>query len=254
MPVTHLRTSDIARELGVHVNTIRLYESQGYLPKIPRGTNGYRQYSVFHLEFARLARITLHWPYLVEYKASLEMLVKYAVQQNYEMAMELAFQYLAMIRIERTHAESALAFLERWVAGYIRETVSNTMHISQAAHYLNVTVDMLRNWERNGLIQVPRDPSNGYRLYGTSELGRLRVIRILVQSGHSLMAVLKMLHQFDNGQTDNLSDALDLPLDESANELIEVVADRWLVSLYDLEDRAQAIIQQLSYLIEMHYT
>ena len=254
MSIKYLRTTDIARELGVHVNTIRLYEAQGYLPEIPRGANNYRQYSNFHLELARLARMVLHWPYLVDNKSSLENLVKYAVQENFEMAMELAFQYLANIRIERTSAESAIAFLERWAAGYIQEQVTRTMHISQTAQYLNVTVDMLRNWERNGLIQVPRDPSNGYRLYGTSELGRLRVIRILVQSGHSLMAVLKMLNQFDTGQTDNLRNALDLPLEDSANEAIEVVADRWLLSLFELEDRAQAIIQQINSLIEMQYT
>jgi DNA-binding transcriptional MerR regulator len=60
---------------------------------------------------------------------------------------------------------------------------------------LHVTVDMLRNWERNGLITVPRDPSNGYRMYGPCEVGRIRVIRTLVQAGYSLMAILHMLHQ-----------------------------------------------------------
>jgi len=49
MPPRHLRTTDLAREIGVHVNTIRLYEEYGFLPPIPRGENGYRQYTALQL-------------------------------------------------------------------------------------------------------------------------------------------------------------------------------------------------------------
>lgn len=43
----------------------------------------------------------------------------------------------------------------------------------------------------------------------------------------------------------------ELPLEESANEYIEVIADHWLSSLLELEFRAQAIIQQIRKLIEL---
>lgn len=250
MPSRYLRTSDIAKAVGVHNNTIRLYEAWGFLPEIPRGDNGYRQYTIQHLEQAKLARLALQWPYVGD-KSLLIDLVKSAAEGDLGMAMELAYQYLAQVRVERTYAESAIEFLERWAAGHLMEAPRQHVHITAAARRLNVTVDMLRNWERNGLIDVPRDPSNQYRLYGTTEFGRLRVIRTLVQSGYSLMAILKMLKQFDAGKTDNLSAALDLPPEESANEAINVIADRWLSSLIELEQRAQAIIQQISRMIEM---
>ena len=249
-----LQTSDIARELGVHVNTIRLYEAQGYLPPIPRAENGYRQYSRFHLEQARLVHLTVHWPYLVPYKTLLENLARYSAKHDFEAAMELAYQYLAAIRVERTRAESAVTFLERWGAGYVRETASQEMHTSDAANYLDVTVDQLRNWERNGLIQIPRDPDNGYRLYGLTELSRLRVIRLMIQSGYSLMAILKMLQQFDSGQVDDLRNALEVPPEDRANEAIDVIADRWLSGLLGLEARAKDMIQQISQLIVMSHT
>ena len=223
-----LRTSDIAKELGVHPNTVRLYESWGFLPEVPRGKNGYRQYSALHLEQARLTHLTLRWPYLGD-KASLIQLVKSAASADLGMAMELAFQYLARVRMERTSAEAALEFLERWAAGHLMDSSRQKMHIRQAARHLNATVDMLRNWERNGLITIPRDPANGYRLYGSAEFGRLRVIRILVQSGYSLMAILQMLSHFDKGKRDNLREVLNLP-DEEEGE-IQMVADRWLASL-----------------------
>lgn len=245
-----LRTSDIARDLGVHVNTIRLYEERGFLAPIPRGLNGYRQYNAMHLEQARLTDLTLRWPYLGD-RTLLIDLVKSAARSDFGRAMELAHHYLARIRVARAQAEVAVEYLERWAAGQVLDTWPQKMSISQAAQHLDVTVDMLRNWERNGLIKIPRDPSNQYRVYGAAELGRIRVIRMLIQSGYSLMAILRMLRQFDAGHTANLRAALELPRNESANEAIEITADHWLLSLLELEQRAQAIIQHLNHMIEL---
>jgi len=253
MASSHLRTSDIAKELGVHANTVRLYESRGFLPAIPRGQNGYRQYSPMHLEQARLADLALRWPYVGD-RSLLIDLVKSAARDDFGGAMELAYQYLARVRVARVYAEVAVEFLERWAAGQVLDASPQKMSISQAAQHLNVTVDMLRNWERNGLIEIPRDPSNQYRLYGAAEFERLRVIRLLVQSGYSLMAILRMLRQFDTGKTDNLRAALELPRDESANEAIEIMADHWLSSLLELEQRALAIIQHIDHIIELAHS
>jgi DNA-binding transcriptional MerR regulator len=120
--------------------------------------------------------------------------------------------------------------------------------IGQTAEHLDVTADQLRNWDRNGLLDVPRDSETGYRVYGSAELGRLRVIRMLRQSGYSLMAILRMLRQFDAGETSGLREALDTPGDNEANE---TVADRWLTTLAAQEQRAQAIIRQIAKMIDM---
>ena len=103
-----MKTSDIAKALGVHVNTVRLYEEAGFLPPIPRGGNGYRQYSELHLEYARLVRLTLHWPYLGD-KELIFQLLRNAAHQNFGTALEFAFQYLALIRMERTSTEAAIS-------------------------------------------------------------------------------------------------------------------------------------------------
>ena len=246
-----LRTSDLAHAIGVHVNTIRIYESMGLLLDIPRGTNGYRRYTPMHLEQARLVYLATSWPYLNKDKVLLRELATRAANGDLGMAMELAYEHLAHVRMERTYAEAAIEFLERWAAGYLMDSSQEKMNISQAAQHLNVSVDMLRNWERNGLIDIPRDPTNNYRLYGSAEFGRLRVIRMLVQSGYSLMAVLQMLRQFDAGNTANLRHALNIP--PEAHETIPAIADRWLSGLLELEYRAQATIRQISKMIEMTY-
>ena len=55
----YLRTSDVARAVGVHPNTVRRYEEWGFLPPIPRTASGYRQFTQAHLEQMRLARLAL---------------------------------------------------------------------------------------------------------------------------------------------------------------------------------------------------
>jgi MerR family regulatory protein len=113
-----LRTRDIARALGVHVNTIRLYEATGYLPAIPRDPNGYRHYAAHHLEQARLVQLTLQWPTIGDRALLLDLITR-AAGGDVGMAMELAYQYLARVRVERTYAEAAVEFLERWAAGQL---------------------------------------------------------------------------------------------------------------------------------------
>jgi DNA-binding transcriptional MerR regulator len=120
------------------------------------------------------------------------------------------------------------------------------VYIGQAAKLLGATTDMLRNWERNGLIRVPRDPDNGYRLYGAAEMGRLRVIRMLNRAGYSQMAILRMVLLLDRGQAGDLRQVLDTP---RPDEDVYVAADRWLSTLAEQEQRAADMIAQLEAMI-----
>lgn len=242
-----LKTSDIARMVGVHVNTVRLYEAQGFLSAAPRTASGYRRFSTLHLEQMRLAHLALTWPYSGDQPLVLDV-VRCAAEGDLGMALELAYEHLVNVRVERTHAEAAVEYLERWAQGQILDTTSRTLSIGQTAQHLGVTGDQLRNWDRNGLLDVPRHPETGYRAYSAVEIGRLRVIRMLRQSGYSLMAILRMLRQFDAGERERLREALDTP---GANEDIETLADRWLSTLQGQETRAQAIIQQIIVLIDV---
>jgi len=52
-------TSQVARIIGIHPNTVRLYEQYGLVPKPNRRENGYRIFTRFHIEQFKLARIAL---------------------------------------------------------------------------------------------------------------------------------------------------------------------------------------------------
>ena len=47
--------------------------------------------------------------------------------------------------------------------------------ISEAAEYLGVSPNTLRNWENAGKIEAHRHPVNGYRLFKKSEMDELLV-------------------------------------------------------------------------------
>jgi DNA-binding transcriptional MerR regulator len=242
---SYLRTSDIAKAVGVHVNTVRLYEEWGFLQPVPRSRAGYRLFTEAHLEQMRLARMAMHgpWPGSNIRKSALA-LVRRASSGDLGGALEQAYHHLALVQAERARAEAAAGLLERWARGTTTDATAKPLRIGEVAELLAVTADQLRNWERNGLIDVPRDPHNGYRLYGAAEIGRLRVIRMLLRAGYSMMAILRMLLQLDRG-TDPRQ-ALDTP---HPDEDVYTAADRWLSSLAEQEQRASSIITQIEKMI-----
>ncbi len=244
----YLRTSDLSQAVGVHPNTVRLYEEWGFLPPIPRSPKGYRLFTEAHLDQLPLARLALNddWPGRNIRRSALK-LVRQAASGDLTTALEQAQQHLALVQTEQAQAEAAAEFLERWAQGAVAEAAIDPLSIGQTAELLAVTIDTLRHWERNGLLTVPRDPQNGYRRYGLVEINRLRVIRLLLRAGYSTMAVLRMLLQLDQGQRNRLREALDTP---RPDEDILYASDRWLTTLADQQERARNMIAQLETMIQ----
>lgn len=53
------KTSKIAKIIGIHSNTVRLYENLELISKPKRLTNGYRVFDDFHIEQFKFARTAL---------------------------------------------------------------------------------------------------------------------------------------------------------------------------------------------------
>jgi MerR family copper efflux transcriptional regulator len=53
------------------------------------------------------------------------------------------------------------------------ENLRDFLRISEAADYLGVSPNTLRNWENAGKIAAHRHPVNGYRLFKQDELDAL---------------------------------------------------------------------------------
>lgn len=247
----YLRTSDIAKRVGVHPNTVRLYEEWGFLPPIPRSRSGYRQFTEKHLAQMQLAWMALHTDSWHSAKTILNQLVRKAAEGDLGGALELAYRYLSTVRSEYIQAEASVEFLERWAKGQATDSTQMPLRIGEVARLLGVSRDVLRNWERDGLISVPRNPDNGYRLYWAQDIGRLRVLRMLRQAGYSTMAILRMVLALDTGETQKLREALDTP---GPAEDVLSAADSWLSALKNCEQRGLAVIAHLESMIDRSHT
>ena len=53
------------------------------------------------------------------------------------------------------------------------ENLRDFLRISEAAEYLGVSPNTLRNWENAGKVAAHRNPVNGYRLFKKEELDDL---------------------------------------------------------------------------------
>ncbi len=244
----YLHTSDLARAVGIHPNTVRRYVQRGILPPVERSRNGYRRFTPRHLDCLRLACQVYNkqFPGFTIYKSG-ERIVQVTASGDLGGALELAYRHLVLVQSERAQADAAARLLERWAQGAPLDATTRPLQIGQAARLLGVSIDILRNWDRNGLIDVPRDPANGYRRYGAAQLSRLRVIRMLSRAGYSLSAILRMLVQLDRGEKTGLRTALDTPRpDEDAFS----AADHWISTLTGQEQRAHTIIAILEEMIQ----
>ncbi len=225
----------------MHPNTVRLYESWGFLGAVPRGVNGYRLFEKVHLQRMQLACIVMRAPWVGrDIRRSGIRALRLAAAQDLPAACAEAENHLSLVRIERARAQAAVEALQRWLSNRTNTVVNfDGVSIKQAAGQVGVSVDVLRNWERSGLLPVPRDPQNGYRRYFPQDVDRARVIRMLLRSGFSQMAVLRVLGRLDQANEVNAYTALELP----AAEDVFSAADRWLSSLAEQEQRALRMIE-----------
>jgi DNA-binding transcriptional MerR regulator len=248
------RTTDLARAAGIHVNTVRLYEEWGFLAPALRAPNGYRLWTAEQLDQVVFARRALRgeWPGGDIRKSALA-LVRLAATGDLRAAVAAARDHRELVRKERARAEEAAAFLEAWARGEIlghfggcsaqEGPATSLLRLgpTEAAAAVDATQDQVRNWERNRLIDTPRDET-GRRWYGGFELGRLRVIRTLLLAGYSVMAILRMTTELDRGRTTGLREILDTP---RPGEEVLTAFDRWLSALGGQEARAEEIIALL---------
>jgi DNA-binding transcriptional MerR regulator len=229
-----MRTRQVAILCGIHPNTVRQYEAQGFLPRIPRGRNGYRRFAERHVLHVRLTLAAMKSTWLggAIRRTALDVLRASASGRAAD-ACRLSRDHLALVREERRRAEAAARVLDSWARGRPRASMGRTVSIGEAASLLDATPDMLRNWERNGFLVVPRNPSSRHRQYGEADLQRLAVVRTLRKARFSLMAILRMFRRFDAGERHGLSRALsELSVTE---EDLFFSTDRWLVRIREIE-------------------
>ena len=235
-------TSEIARLLGIHPNTVRLYEAWQLIPRAQRKANGYRVFTEIHLAQLRLVRVAFRTEVLQNgLRKKMVEAVKASAQGDYDRALQLAEAYRRQVGEEITNAAEAIRVARQIHAGATRhEDLCLTRR--EIAARLGVSLDTLRNWERNGLLR-PGRMQNGLRVHDGGDLDRLMMIRALRCVSYSLEAILRMLTALERDPKADMAQALNVP-GEGA-EIISV-CDRLITSLRAAERNAAIMTSMLA--------
>ena len=233
-------TSDVAKLIGIHPNTVRLYEDLGLITRPERKTNGYRVFTDYHLIQFRIARLAFQVEVLQNgLRKQAAAIVKSCASGDMDKALYLTDLYLRQISEEKLNGETAIQIAGQILSGRTRISDDLLLTRSQAALSLHITVDTLRNWERNGLLEEAKN-QNGRRVYTSRDLERLIIIKSLRCANYSLSAILRMLSLNPEA---SIRDAIDTP---RPDDDILTACDHLLTSLEQARDNAEQIIILLS--------
>ena len=103
------KTSEVAAIVGIHPNTVRLYEEWGMIAKPERQENGYRIFTDLHIMQIKLARTAFQIEILQNgLRKKIVEMVKISARGDFDRAILVTREYLERLQQERCNAEEAI--------------------------------------------------------------------------------------------------------------------------------------------------
>lgn len=231
------KTAEVAAIIGIHPNTVRLYEKLNLIPQPKRLSNGYRVFTEFHIEQCRLVRIAFKVEILQNgLRKKIIQMIKASAKGDFDEAIMYINEYIKQIRQERANSEEAVEIVKQILSGKLQEP-TQCLKRREVSEALDISMDALRNWEMNGLLSVKRK-ENGYRIYTDEDIQRLKIIRSLRCANYSLEAILRLLSQVSKNPDADIRTALNTP--NQSDDIISV-CDRLIISLSCILKQGKAV-------------
>lgn len=235
------KTAEVAAIIGIHPNTVRLYEKLNLIPKPERLSNGYRVFTEFHVKQCKLIRLAFQIEVLQNgLRKKIAQMLTVSATGDFDTAITITEEYLKQIKQERQNAEEAIEIVKDILSGGVRES-STQLKRKDVSELLDISMDTLRNWEMNGLLTVKRK-DNGYRVYTDEDIQRLKIIRSLRCANYSLEAILRLLQQLSKNPDTDIRIVLNTP--KQTDDIISG-CDRLIISLSAAEKNANALSAML---------
>jgi len=233
---------ELAQMFNLHPNTIRFYESIGYISKAKRKSNGYRQFTDEHVLQLTICRYILGYRYTNRrIRDTGKLIINSASKGEFIAGKQYAYDYIKIIQSEISIAERTAQLLHKWAES--KHDIDNSVKLEklytrkEIACLLGVTSEAVRNWERNGLIKSDKRGNKNEVLFNNIDLDRMQIIYMLRQTGYSMSSIYRCLKTYDKGQTELVVFALN-KTDEQ--ELLSA-GDCWLSELKSVEAAAEKI-------------
>ena len=235
------KTSEVAKLIGIHSNTVRMYEDLGLISKPSRKENGYRVFTDLHIDQLKLARKAFEVEVLQNgLRKKAIAIVKMSAKPDFDEAIVLTKEYIKSIKKEIDNANEAVDIAGKLINRLNHEKDFNLKR-KEVSELLGISMDTLRNWEMNGLVNIKRK-QNGYRIYTYEDIQRLKVIRSLKCGNYSLSAILRMLNKLSEHNEADINEVLNSP---NENEDIISVCDKLIISLNLAIQNAEEILEML---------
>ncbi|MBN2910975.1 MerR family transcriptional regulator [Polycladomyces sp. WAk] len=187
-----IRPIDIARKLNISTSTLRRYESWGIVPPSERAANGYRMYTEEHVAYFECI-----WAMLPGFGRSITKEVLRKVQRKeVDDALWLVNKQQARIHQDKTMAEKTVRILENEeLDNFEPEGKRKWMTIGEVSALTGVSSSAIRHWEKEGLISLPRDQTNGYRRFHRNQIRQIQMIRILRSANYPLEVIRQVIKE-----------------------------------------------------------
>lgn len=218
MGSTCYQIKEMTTRTGVKAGTIRFYEKLGFLEPVERKSNQYRVFNEHHIYQIRVCSLVFGGFVNSRLRKISMDVIGAAKDWDLEAYDRATRNYLQAVERDIIRAKKAVSIVTKQIDQY--ENDKREYSKKEAAELLGVTPETIRNWERNGLLAQKAAYSR--RLYRQDEIRRMYMIRFLLDTGYSCMAILRFLTEYDLGQDRKASGLL-----------LETVEDKELISRSD---------------------
>jgi len=165
-------------------------------------------------------------------KFEVQNIIRSAAQGDMKKALELSRKYLKHIQNEKSNELKVMNIIQEVLKSDSLEENNISLSRSGAAKLLGVSINVIINWERYGLLDVPRSKNN-YRVYGIDEIKLIRVIKALRQENYSTQCIGRMIRKlktiskrnsmFLSKESEDLDNQLLSSLSETECDVKEVI-------------------------------
>jgi DNA-binding transcriptional MerR regulator len=166
--------------------------------------------------------------------------VKLSARGLYDEAIKLAYLYADQVELEIANANEAVKITNEILENPSDEK-ETCLKRKELSDLIGITIDTLRNWEMNGLLKVKRR-ENGYRIYNSEDIKRIKIIRSLRCANYSHSSILRMMNVLYQSEIPDVEELLNTP---SPGEEIVSACDNLIVSLKAAKVNALKIISMI---------
>ena len=232
------RIGELSRITGVKAGTIRFYEKCGFLGPVERTSNNYRIYCRRHIFQVRVCRLVFGGFVNRRLRRESLKVLNASAEWNLAAYERESANYLKAVEEDLERTRKAIAICTGQMGKEEGEEVRYSKR--QADAMTGVTSETIRNWERNGLLGQFEPYER--RQYGQALLNRMYVIRLLLDTGYSMMVIRSFVQAYEQGRREEAEQLLISP----EKEELSCRSDRYLEELTNLRGKAARLRQMKS--------